>query len=238
MNNFEYQYLSNSEQADKLLVFLHGYNNTQDEMSHIYSKLLEQSKNLAIITPIGKYTSLSDVNRHSWWKISNFDAEGKRFNPETAIDEIISIYDKAGNLLSEVTDQLNNFIDNIQKQYNFTDKQTYVAGFSQGALLGIWVSLMRKSKIKGCFSFSGLLAAKSELEDKICSKPKIYLFHGKKDKQVLYKCMEYSIKALNRLGVETVSKSFEDLAHEVNDAEIGFVADIINKDYYFPLTTL
>ena len=226
---FDYQYLTNSEQANKLLVFLHGYNNTYDEMYHIYKVLLSKVENLAIVAPVGKCTSLTDTNRHSWWKISNFDVEGKRFKQETSINEIISIYDKAGDLLLAVSNQLNDFIDNIQKKYNFTDTQTYIAGFSQGALLSIWVALMRKNKIRGCFSFSGLLAAKSELEDKILSKPIIYLFHGKKDKQVLYKCMDYSIKSLNDLGVETVSKSFDELAHEVNDDQIDFVSNIINR---------
>ena len=227
---FDYQYLTNSEQADKLLVFLHGYNNTYDEMYHIYKTFLSKVKNLAIIAPTGKYLSSTDTNRHSWWKISNFDVEGKRFKKETSINEIINIYNKAGYLLLEVSVQLNEFIDDVQKKYNFTDNQTYIAGFSQGALLSIWVSLMRKNKIKGCFSFSGLLAAKSELEGKICSKPKIYLFHGKQDKQVLYKCMEYSIKSLNEMGVENISHSFENLIHEVSDTEIELVSNVINKN--------
>ena len=214
MTQFLYQYLSNCEKPEKWLFFLHGYNNTQDEMSHIYNGLLHKTKKLAIIAPIGQQVSSTDSNRHSWWKVSNFDANGKRIKPETSIEEIVDIYNQIGSVLELTANQINTFIDNSQQKYGFTDKQTYIAGFSQGAMLGIWTSLIRDKQIAGCFSCSGLVASVLSLKDKIKSKPDIYLLHGNKDKQVLYKCHDYNKYILKSLGLKTTAVTYDGLNHQ------------------------
>ena len=224
MAEFSYQYLSNSNAPEKWVFFLHGYNNTQCEMEHVYKGLLGKTENLAIIAPVGKQTSSMDSNRHSWWKVSGFDTDGKRLKTETPVEEIADIYNQVGSILYLTANEVNDFIDSIQQKYNFTDNQTYVAGFSQGAMLGIWTSLIRKNQVKGCFSCSGLVVANSYLNDKINSKPKVYLLHGKQDKQVLYKCHEYSIKTLEKLGLDTTAITYEHLTHEVSNEEIEFIA--------------
>lgn len=224
MNDFSYQYFSNSDNPDKWMFFLHGYNNTQEEMISVYKKLLDKTESLAIISPIGKQVSAIDNNRHSWWKISGFDVDGKRLKSQTPVEEIADIYNQVGRVLFVTANEVNNFIDTMQQKYNFTDKQTYIGGFSQGAMLGIWTSLIRKNQVKACFSCSGLVVADKYLNDKIISKPKIYLMHGKQDKQVLYKCLDYSSKTLEMLGVNAKAITFENLNHEINDEEIEFMA--------------
>lgn len=227
MSDFSYQYLSNCKNPKKRIIFLHGYNNTYEEMSHIYEKLLSTTKNLGIFIPIGKQTATSDINRHSWWKISGFDSEGKRLKQETPIEEIVYVYNQVGNILYNTSKEVNDFIDKLQQKYNFTDNQTYIAGFSQGAMLGIWTALTRKNTIRACFSFSGLVAADNLLTGKIVSKPKVYLLHGKQDKQVLYKCMDYNLKTLQNLKIETDAISFENLDHKVSLEEIDFMVSKI-----------
>lgn len=223
MSKFSYKSFSNCDNPTKWMIFLHGYNNTQEEMHQIYQQLLDKNDNLAIITPIGNHQSITDDNRHSWWKISGFDSEGKRFNPETTVEEIAEIYNQVGNILFSTATQLNDFIDEMQNKYNFTDNQTYIAGFSQGAMLGIWTSLIRKNTIKACFSCSGLVVSDKLLIDKLVSKPKIYMIHGRKDNKVLYKCLEYSFKTLKKLKLDVCAVTFDDLSHEISSEEVEFI---------------
>ena len=227
MAEFSYQYLSNSNAPEKWVFFLHGYNNTQCEMEHVYKGLLGKTENLAIIAPVGKQTSSMDSNRHSWWKVSGFDTDGKRLKTETPVEEIADIYNQVGSILYLTANEVNDFIDSIQQKYNFTDNQTYVAGFSQGAMLAIWTALSRKNKVKGCFSFSGLVAANKYLDGKIRSYPEVYLLHGKKDKQVQFKCLNFSLKTLQEKQIKATSLEFEDLAHEISDEQIECIAKII-----------
>ena len=227
VTDFLYQCYSNSETPKNWVFFLHGYNNTNEEMSQIYFKLLNKIKNLGIIAPEGKCVSAKDNSRKSWYKISGFDVDGKRLQESTSVEEIVSIYNKAGDVLADTSDNLNSFLDNIQKQYNFTDSNTYIAGFSQGAMLAIWTALSRKNKVKGCFSFSGLVAANKYLDGKIRSYPEVYFLHGKKDKQVQFKCLNFSLKTLQEKQIKATSLEFEDLAHEISDEQIECIAKII-----------
>ena len=227
MADFLYQCYTNSDSPENWILFLHGYNNTSEEMSQIYFKLLNKIKNLGIIAPQGKFISAKDTNRKSWYKISGFDVGGKRLQETTSVEEIVSIYNKAGDVLSTTSDDLNAFLTDMQKQYNFIDNQTYIAGFSQGAMLAIWTALSRENKVKGCFSFSGLVAANKYLDSKIKSYPEIYLLHGKKDKQVQFKCLDFSLKTLQEKQIKATSLVFDNLDHEISDEQIDCISEII-----------
>ena len=215
MNDFTYKYFSNCNNPEKWIIFLHGYNNTIDEMNDIFSALLNRISSLGIIAPIGKYTSATDNNRHSWWKISGFDSDGKRLKPQTDIEEIAKIYKKAGSIALSTANELNEFITKLQKKYNFSDTQTSIIGFSQGAMLSLWTALSRTKKVNVCFSLSGLVIDADLLKGNIKSHPNIYLMHGKLDKQVQYKCLNYSQQTL------------EKLAHEILIEQTDFIASII-----------
>lgn len=227
MAEFLYQHYTNSDTPKNWVLFLHGYNNTEEEMSQIYLKLLNKIKNLGIIAPQGKFISAKDTNRKSWYKISGFDVGGKRLQETTSVEEIVNIYNKAGHVLSATADDLNMFLSDMQKQYGFSDNNTYIAGFSQGAMLAIWTALSRENKVKGCFSFSGLVAANIYLDSKIKSYPDVYLFHGKKDKQVQFKCLDFSLKTLQEKSVKATAFEYENLAHEISDDQIDCVSQII-----------
>ena len=227
MNDFRYQYLSNCNNPEKWIIFLHGYNNTIDEMSHVFNSLLDKTSRLGIIVPIGKHTSSTDINRHSWWKISGFDAKGKRLDPQTDITEIANIYNQAGNIAFATASELNVFIDKLQQQYNFSDAQTSIVGFSQGAMLSLWTALSRTKKINACFSLSGLVIAANLLKNNIKTHPNIYLMHGKKDKQVQHKCLEYSVQTLKDFGLKPVAITYENLGHEVITEQTDFIASVL-----------
>lgn len=225
---FSGSYFPARQNCGALMVFLHGYNNSRQEMLPVYQNLLASCPNLSICAPEGRIVSDSDENRHSWYKISGFDHNGLRRKEETPIEEIVRIYDKTGHALCAVSQELNDYIDEIQNKYGFTDEQTYIAGFSQGGMLALWTALRRRHKIAACFCFSSFAAAADELEKKICSKPPVYLFHGGDDHQVRPKCMDYTLSWLERAGIETKAYAFDVLGHRIDERELDIVAEVIN----------
>lgn len=227
MSDFESLYLPSSGQAECLLIFLHGYNNTRAEMLPAYTYLQQKMPELAIAAPEGNSRSSRNPERKRWYKIQNFDVDGMRKLESTPIGEIAKLYNQAGSLLAQTAQSLNNFIDKTQKQYGFADGNTYIAGFSQGAMVAIWTALIRKRALAGCFSFSGLAAADVELDKQIASRPKVYLLHGKQDKQVLFKCLNFTAEWLKSKQVPVVAKSFDNLGHEVAKPELDFIADVM-----------
>ncbi len=229
MSVFEYQYFPSTESATRLLVFLHGYNNTRDEMRPIYEYLQQLLPDLAIVAPEGRHTSQKDPARKSWYKVSGFDSENRRRFEETPVEEIARIYNQAGQKLFETAMDINFFIDDMQKKYNFRDRNTYIAGFSQGAMLAIWSALIRMQELAGCFSFSGLAAADEHLDHQIVSRPMVYLLHGKKDQTVLFKCLDYTKKWLQQENIPVAVKAFDTLNHQISREELDFVSRIIGK---------
>lgn len=228
MSEFESLYLPSSGQAKCLLIFLHGYNNTRAEMLPAYTYLQHKMPGLAIAAPEGNSRSSRNPEHKRWYKIQNFDINGMRKLESTPIEEIAKLYNQAGSLLAQTAQSLNNFIDETQKQYGFNDSNTYIAGFSQGAMVAIWTALIRKRALTGCFSFSGLAAADVELDKQIASRPKVYLLHGKQDKQVLFKCLNFTAEWLKSEQVPVTAKSFADLGHEISEPELDFTAEVMS----------
>lgn len=229
MTTFFGSYFPSQKEAEKLLIFLHGYNNSQQEMQWVISAILRSCPHLAVYAPVGGFVSSTDPERHSWYKISGFDLQGRRRQSDVNIEEIIQIYDVAAEALQTTSLDLNKEIDHIQKVYGFDDEHTYIAGFSQGAMLALWTALTRRHTVSGCFCFSGFTAAGKALEKKIVSKPPVYLFHGRQDKQVRFVCYEYSTRWLSDHGVRVATYDYDDLQHDISSEEIKTVSDTINN---------
>lgn len=228
MSDFESLYLPSSGQAKYLLIFLHGYNNTRAEMLPAYTYLRQKMPELVIAAPEGNFCSSRNPERKRWYKIQNFDINGMRKLETTSIEEITKLYNQAGSMLAQTSHGLNNFIDEVQKKYGFNDGNTYIAGFSQGAMVAIWTALIRKRALASCFSFSGLAAADVYLDKQISSRPKVYLLHGKKDTQVLFKCLNFTAEWLKSEHVPVSTKSFDNLGHELSEPELDFITEVMN----------
>ncbi len=229
MSDFTAIYLKKTAKPANLLIFLHGYNNTHGEMEPAYRYLLDHCPDLAILAPEGKFSSNKDIKRKSWYKIPGFDQERKRKDQNTPIEEIVRIYNQAGNKLSKTAAELNDFIDQNQKLHGFTDQNTYIAGFSQGAMVAIWTALCRKHALAGCFSLAGLAAANETLGPLLSAKPPVYLLHGDKDFQVQLKCLEYTKNWLIEKQIRVESKIFSGLDHRIEKSELDYIAATVSK---------
>ena len=124
---------------------------------------------------------------------------------------------------------MNEFISEMQGLYGVNDENTYVIGFSQGAMMAIYTSLSRKQKVGGCIALSGIVAGKDCLEKELHSRPDVYMFHGKDDVTVQYKTLNFSLDWLKAHNVNVKVFRIDDLPHIINPSELVQVADIINK---------
>ena len=232
MPHFYSRYFTQSQKPQKLLIFLHGYNNTLLEMKPFLETLSNTVQGLVVAAPQGKSHSDKEPNRKSWYKISGFDAGGRRLKEETSVEEIADIYNQAAPILSVTAREMNAYIDDVQKKYGLDDEHTYIAGFSQGAMLAIWTALIRKCNLAGCFALSGLAAAHQALDSQLASSPKVYLFHGLKDKQVLFKCLPYTKQWLENKKIPVYVQILENTGHEICPQELAFMANIMNQPLF------
>lgn len=213
----------------KLLIFLYGYNSTADDYQYATDRLLAKISNAVVVIPQAPQTSEKNPLKYQWFGMQKYDPENKRTQARTSVEEIFSIYNKAQKDVSDCAQTVNQFIDDMQKQYGNDNTSTYLIGFSQGAMLALYTALCRPQKLAGAFCLSGLAAAADLLAKNINSAPKIYLFHGKKDMKVQYKTLPHSVKWLQTHGINPQVQIYDELAHKICEAEINIIAEQINN---------
>lgn len=228
MSKFKYKSYGNTLNPKKLVVFIHGYKSSMDDLSPDMGLLSSLLPECVIVTPQSdKHHKNSKVLE--WYDVSAYDVERKRRNPQTSVEEIVEIYNKAGEQLTIRAREMNEFIDEMQVLYRLNDECTYVAGFSQGAMMALFTALSRKGRVGGCFALSGIVAGKDCLAKELVSKPDVYMLHGKSDVTVQYKTLDFSIDWLKNHGVDVRVQEYENLTHKIINEEIVFMSQIIKK---------
>ena len=226
MSNFQYKCYGNTVNPKKLVVFIHGYKSSMSDLAADVGLLSSLLPDCLIVTPqSNKYHKNSGVLE--WYDVSVYDTERKRRNPETPIDEIVEIYNQAGEQLSDRAREMNEFVDEMQSLYGLDDEWTYIAGFSQGAMMALYTALSRNGRVGGCFMLSGIVAGKDCLEKELKSRPIVYMLHGQSDITVQYRTLDFSARWLREHGIDVQVREYEGLAHKIVDAELEFVANVV-----------
>lgn len=213
----------------KLVIFLHGYNGTISDHQYAIDWLRQKINDAVLVVPSAPEISDKNPQKKQWFGMLRYDADNKRAQAETTAEQIFNIYDTAGNEVQKCAQTINNFIDDMQKKYRIDNAHTYLAGFSQGAMLTIYTALSRAGEIAGAFSLSGLVAGKTLLDKDIKSLPRLFLFHGQDDMKVQYKTLPQSIRWLKDHQVNISSKTYPELAHKICPEEIEDISQTINS---------
>lgn len=212
----------------KLVIFIHGYNANISDIETYAELLTTKNSKLLVITPEAPFICEKNNSKHQWYSLWEHDPKDERRNPATSLSRLSDIYDRYGNSISDTAKNINQFIDDMQKQYNINDDNTYIIGFSQGAMIALYTALTRKNKVASCFSIAGVIAGKSLLEQELKSKPDVFLFHGKDDVTVSYKTLDNTIKWLSDNNVNVQDFRYDNLAHKIIDDEIIKIAELIS----------
>ena len=219
----------NSENnCSKLVIFLHGYNGCIADIEPHIETLTKKNPKLLVIAPEAPFICEKNQNKRQWYSLWEHDKDDERRNPATSLDKLQVIYDRYGTSINNTAKNINSFIDEVQKQYNVNNDNTYIIGFSQGAMIALYTALTRKEKIAGCFMISGVVAGKSLLEQKLKSLPPVFAFHGKDDITVNYKTLDSTIAWLESKKVAVQDFRYDDLAHKITDDEIVKITEIIS----------
>lgn len=224
----EYQIYKTPADVQKLIFFLHGYNDSPANHEKTMEWLQTKLHNTYIIMPQAPEICDKNPKQRQWFGMLQPDPENKRINPQTSVAQIFAIYQKAAPNIDFCAKQINSFIDDIQNKYGIDDKHTYIVGFSQGAMLAIYTAISRKSTIGGAFSLSGLVAGRKFLAKQLNSFPPIYLFHGRDDLKVQYKTLQPTVQWLKRRGLTVKTFTYPKLTHHIIEPEIEKIADIVN----------
>ncbi|CAK8162647.1 phospholipase/carboxylesterase [Candidatus Xenohaliotis californiensis] len=201
-----------------LAVLLHGYgSNAQDVINlsnKIFSPILNKCVCIAPNSPIKCSMSHIPKDGLQWFDLYT---DGKTIS----------------NSMDLATSSLNVFIDQQLAKFSIDNKNLFIFGFSQGAILAIEAILQRPKPCCAAICFAGALLFPDKLTTKIKSRSSFCLLHGQEDdvipayatQNISQKFLEYNIKHETHF--------IPNLGHHINSDGIkimsSYIADTSNK---------
>lgn len=191
--------LSNSTNRsdDPILILLHGYGSNEKDLFS-FSNFLP--KNINVISP--QAPIILQGNNFAWYDINRNEGELKyRFNEVK----------KAKNGLLQ-------FMEEVKAKYNLNSDKVFIGGFSQGAIMSLYLGLTEPDKVKGVIALSGHLypEVKNEIDfNKLDNLPSIFISHGRNDNVLSFKEAEIGVNFLESQNVN-VDAFYYDSRHNIS----------------------
>ncbi len=180
-----------------LLLLMHGFGSNEADMFSFADALDER---LLVVSARAPYT-ISE-GKYKWYDLNILET-GRTINEAQA---------------EESRKLILKFIDQLVAKYKVDQRQVFVGGFSQGAILSFSAGLTAPEKIKGIAAFSGHIL--EGIAPKYGSKDKLknlhaFVSHGRQDQVLPYSDALKSQATLTELGVQLDFKSY-DTTHTIS----------------------
>ncbi len=212
----------------KLIIFLHGYIDNCESLNKRILYFLSREDNVAIHLPEAPIMCEVYDHKRQWYSMHEFDPDDERKRVET-LKECTDIYARMGKGFDFSYHYLDEYIETCLNEYQLEEKDVFLCGFSQGAMLAIYTALRHRPQIGGCVSFSGLLTVPEYFYNHKHSTPPILLIHGDSDNLVRYGVQEYSREHLEKLGCSVETFTVSGGQHKITDDALRRAEEFIAR---------
>jgi phospholipase/carboxylesterase len=203
------------DNVDNLLILMHGYGSSGDDLIPVGLSIKQLLPNTAIIfanAPI----PCENGSGFQWFSM-------RTMNLFTILKEI-----KRSHIL------ISHLVKEQLERFNLSTNNLILGGFSQGAMMTMFNGLRSTDKYMALLCFSGMMPDTFEtISKEIGSKPDVCLIHGNMDNVVPYDSMSKAEEMLRELDVPFKSYTIDGMMHEINyealDKVKEFIIDICNK---------
>lgn len=195
----------------KLVVFLHGYGSDGHDLLVLapffksYSGCMNDAHFMA---PDGIEHCEVSIAGYQWFSMRNR-------SPSVIAD-----------LIKEGSSYVSRMIKEKQEQLGLENKDTTLIGFSQGAMLGVNMTLAAEQPFAATVAYSGKLIAPQEIVNK---KTPICIVHGMEDDVVPVSEAKYMKEFCDKLGIVTEALFPDKLMHSINNDGIVFASKFLSK---------
>ena len=179
------------------ILLLHGYGGDGKDISMLAYNWKRHLTNTVFICPNGHEVCSINPNGYQWFDLST--------------EEESYILDHS--LKSERI--LNEFVSEIKKEFNLSNNQICLCGFSQGCMMSINLGLVSNTEYNCVVGFSGKIINKKNLENRIKTKPKFLLLHGDMDTIVPPNNLLETKDFLLRQKVHVITKMIKNTEHTI-----------------------
>ena len=192
--------------ANKLVVFLHGYGADGKDLIDLAKPFGMALPNASFISPDAPHPCAMSPQGRQWFPIEEI--------PMGAIRASLGLLD---------------LIQNEIKKLSLTFKDVILIGFSQGAMMSMQCLLINNEQLGAIIGYSGALKeenidAANDLilngKHKYSDTP-VLLVHGEQDEVVPFQSLEKSKYLLNKIGFNVQTLSRQNLAHGIDPEGIS-----------------
>ena len=178
----------NSLEIKNAVILLHGYGGDGKDISMLSLNWKRHMPNTVFICPNGHEVCAINPSGYQWFDLTKDDSG-------YILDQSIKAENK-----------IKHFIDEIKQEFNLTNNQICLSGFSQGCMMSLNVGLTSEEKFLCIVGFSGKIIDQNNLKERIKNSTDTLLIHGDVDQIVpsthLLEAKDFLIR--NSIEVETL----------------------------------
>ena len=169
------------------IILLHGYGGDGKDISMLSLNWKRHLPNTIFICPNGHESCPVNPSGFQWFDLTKDD-------PKYILEQSIKAENK-----------LNEFIEEVKKEFNLENDKICLSGFSQGCMMSINLGLTSKKKFNCIVGFSGKIIDQDNIKSRKLTPTDILLIHGDSDQVVspdfMLEAKDFFIR--NNIEIET-----------------------------------
>ncbi len=202
-----------SGEAKQLVVMLHGWGADGNDLIGLAPGWAARLPGARFVSPHAPYVCDENPAGRQWFSFRDRD-------PATVERDAA---DAAG--------IINAFLDEALAASGLDDRRLALVGFSQGAMLALYVALRRPAACAAVVSYSGMLVGGDSLAAELKSKPPVLLVHGDADPMVPFESLAQAVGALGALGVAVRWHAARGVGHGIDPEGLALGGDFLRDAF-------
>ena len=199
---------------NQAVILLHGYGGDGKDISMLPLNWKRFLPNTIFLCPNGHERCTINPSGYQWFDLTKGD-------PKYILEQ-----SKKAEL------KLQQFIEEVKNEYDLTDGQICLSGFSQGCMMSINLGLLNNENYNCVVGFSGKIINQIDLAKRKISSTKMLLIHGDRDAVVSPTFLLEAKDFLIRNNVEIKTKMISNCEHhipvEASSAALNYIKNNFN----------
>ena len=186
-----------NKEINNIIILLHGYGGDGKDISMLCLNWKRHLPNTAFICPNGPEPCQLNPSGFQWFDLTKDD-------PKYILEQSIKAEKK-----------LNQFIDQVKKEFNLENNKICLSGFSQGCMMVINIGLTSDQEYNCIVGFSGKIIDQENLKSRKKISTKTLLIHGEADQVVSPSFMLEAKDFLIRNNTEVETHLIKNCDHNI-----------------------
>ena len=203
----------NDIQIKNAIILLHGYGGDGKDISMLSLNWKRFLTNTVFLCPDAPEICPVNPNGFQWFDLTKED-------PQYILEQSI-----------KAEKQLNQFINEIKKEYNLKNSQICLCGFSQGCMMSINLGLTSNENLNCIVGFSGKIINKDNLSRRKISNTKMLLLHGDIDEVVPSVNLLEAKDFLIRNNIEVEINMIKNCGHHIPVEASSLALEYIKQNF-------